>query len=97
MCSTGTRGHSTCPLLVLFVDGIESVLNGDALEVPGCNFEPKGEMQVDLLDRRCGQQPAGVSRCRRTRHTHAWERQSTAYFLRMICSSTVEGDVLIFL
>lgn len=39
-------------LLVLLVDGIERVLDGDALQIPGGDLQAQGEVQVNLLDRR---------------------------------------------
>jgi hypothetical protein len=34
------------------VDGIQGVLDGDALEVPRRHFQPQWEVEVNLLDRR---------------------------------------------
>ena len=43
-------------LLELFVDGIQSVLDGYTLQVPRRNLQAQREVQVDLLDRRCGEE-----------------------------------------
>ena len=45
-----TKISSTHFLLVLFVDGVQCILDCDALEVPRSDFETEGEMQVNLLD-----------------------------------------------
>lgn len=39
-------------LLVLLVDGIQGILDGDTLQIPGGDLQTKGEVQVNLLDRR---------------------------------------------
>lgn len=49
-------GRKTHLVLVLLVDGVEGVLDGDAAHVAGRHVEPQWEVQVDLLDRRRRQQ-----------------------------------------
>lgn len=36
-------------LLELFVDGIQGILNGDTLQIPGSDLQTQGEVQVNLL------------------------------------------------
>lgn len=38
------------------MDSIQSVFDGYAFQVSRCHLEPQGEVQVDLLDRRCGEE-----------------------------------------
>lgn len=38
-------------LLVLLVDGIQGILDGDTLQIPGGDLQAQGEVQVNLLDR----------------------------------------------
>lgn len=45
-----TSYRGTYLLLELLVDGVQSVLDGDTLEVAGTDFKAKGEVEVDLLD-----------------------------------------------
>lgn len=50
------RGRSdTDLLLVLLVNGIESILDGDTFQVSCGNFQTEREVQVNFLDRRLGQ------------------------------------------
>lgn len=44
-------GIKTYPLLVRLVDGIQSILDGDTLEVAGGDFQAQGEVQVNSLNR----------------------------------------------
>lgn len=37
-------------LLELFVDGIQGILDGDTLQIPGGDLQTQGEVQVNLLD-----------------------------------------------
>ena len=47
------NGMQTHPLLELLVDCVQRILDCDSLEVPCCYLESEGEMEVNLLDRRC--------------------------------------------
>lgn len=51
-----TGKYETYLLLELFVDSIQSVFDGYALQVSRCNLEAQWEVQVDLLDRWCGEE-----------------------------------------
>jgi hypothetical protein len=59
--SKGLFGHSFCPtttahlLLELFVDGVQSIFDSDALQVSSCHFQSEGKVKVDFLDGGCGQ------------------------------------------
>lgn len=58
----------TYPLLVSLVDGVQSVLDGDTLEIAGGDFHAQGEVQVNPLDGRFRQvklEYAGVVYSRR--------------------------------
>lgn len=48
--------YGTYLFLELFVDSIQSVLDGYPLQVSRCNLEAQWEVQVDLLDWRCGEE-----------------------------------------
>lgn len=37
-------------LLVLLVDGIHGIFDGDTLQIPGGDLQAQGEVQVNLLD-----------------------------------------------
>lgn len=43
-------------LFELLVDSVQCVLNRYSLQVPGSDFEPKREVQINLLDRRVSQE-----------------------------------------
>ena len=43
----------TYPLLILLVDRIQCVLDGNALEVPCRDLKAEGEVEVNLLDGGC--------------------------------------------
>jgi hypothetical protein len=51
-----TATAATHPFLELLVDGIQCVLDGDALEIPRCYLQPQREVQVNLLDGWCCEQ-----------------------------------------
>lgn len=45
-----TLRSETDLLLELFVDGIQGILDGDTLQIPGGDLQAQGEVQVNLLD-----------------------------------------------
>jgi hypothetical protein len=46
------RGTWTDLLLVLLVDGVKSIFDGDSLHIASCHLQAEREPQIDLLDKR---------------------------------------------